>query len=156
MTQRLSSDLLMNITSTIVKFKYEDPNGLQNTSMKVISKCRKLKHLEMAFCFVQSTGLIQLSNLQELRVFIAAPNSLNTSFKSLTTFFKAMKNLIIVDINGASCINKEAIECLATNNKQLTQLYLNTYLLPGSVIQIVKDNCPIKILKFSPEIMINQ
>jgi len=110
----------------------------------------------MSFRLIESSGLSLLANLKELEVFKAAHNSLNTSEESLIFFFKSMKKLHYVDISGASCINSEAIEVLANNNKNLTHLILNTYLLSCDVLHLVKEKCPIKFIKFSPSMTITQ
>lgn len=147
--------ILLHLTTTLKKFKFTDTNGLRNCSMKKLSKCKSLQELEMSFRFVQSSGLHYLSKLQELRVFIAAQDTLNTSRESLINFFDNMNNLRFVDISGASCICRDAMLHLANNNKNLTHLILDTYLLSADIIEIIKEKCPIKLLKFSPEIVIN-
>lgn len=123
--------------------------------MKTLCKCKLLQELEMSFRFVQSSGFQYLPRLQKLEVFIAAQDSLNISRESLTRFFAKMTTLKKVDISGSGAICREAMLQLAYNNKNLSHLYLNTYLLSANIIEIVKEKCPIKVLKFSPEIIIN-
>ena len=122
----------------------------------LITMLNRKVYVDMSFRCIKSSGLLCLSSLRDLEVFKANHNSLNTSSKSLVNFFQNMKNLIIVNISGSSSISREAIATLANNNKNLTHLYLNTYLLPCDAIQIVKEKCPIKIIKFSPEILITR
>lgn len=148
-------DILLHLTTTLKKFRFTDPNGLKDSSMKHLSKCKSLQELEMSFRFVQSSGFHYLSKLQKLEVFIAAQDTLNISRESLIRFFANMKHLRIVDISGSSTICSEAMLHLANNNRNLTHLYLNTYLLSANIIEIVKEKCPIKIIKFSPEITFN-
>ena len=106
--------------------------------------------------FVNDSGLHELAKLK-LNKFITKQDTLiSVTPTGLTKFFELSKNLSFVDISGSSAINTEAIKKLADNNKNLTHLYLDTYLLPGLVIKYVIRKCKIEVLKFSPSLTVTK
>ena len=131
--------------------------GFSNTFCKKLNSFPNLIEINMSFKQVKDSGLIELAKLEKLEKLITSQDSLiSVTQNGLTNFFGICKNLKFVDISGSSAINTEAIQMLADNNENLSHLYLDTYLLPGSVIKYVINKCKIEVFKFTPSLIITK
>lgn len=150
--------LFVDLFSLVQKISFDDENGFRNDILKKIVKCcLNLDSLEMSFRQIQDSGLIELAKLQNFKKIITKKDSLcSVTQNGLTKFFHDCKNLEYVDISGATSMSQEAIHTLADQNSNLKYLFLDTYLLPGSVIKYVINRCKISIFKFTPSLIITK